>query len=175
MSPKDPNNPPPGTDGWVDRRKEPTRQPRPVDFTEPRRSQPDLSPPEHYPLERTAQASQRVNADPEEVDRGKPMAIFAHLSILFGLPVFLIPLIQRNNAFSLHHAKAAAVIYGLFMLAGFISLVTCGLGMPLAMLCYIPALIAIVRAARGDDAGTWGMGEVGENVFGSVEVKGSRD
>lgn len=104
-------------------------------------------------------------------DDGKPMAILAHLSVLFGLPIFVIPLIQRDNALALHHAKAAAVIYGMFLIAGAASMVTCGLALPLMLLCYVPAVIGIVQAANGEQAGKWGMGDFGEQIFSGLEVK----
>ena len=177
MSSNDRNNatPPPDADGWVapsDRRQP---KPRPVDFAEPRPPEVDLAPPQHYPLQRTQRDKQPPGTRARTAENGQAMAIFAHLSILFGLPVFLIPLLQRDNAFALHHAKAAATIYGLFLLTALGSLVTCGLAVPLALLCYVPAIVGIVKAAQGDEAGAWGLGDMGERIFSGVEVKADND
>jgi hypothetical protein len=151
------------------------RSPRRADFAEPRPPHIDLAPPENFPLQRTGRSEQPVGTRAETAENGQAMAIFAHLSILFGLPVFLVPLLQRNNAFALHHAKAAATIYGLFLLCALASLITCGLGVPLALLCYVPAVVAIVRAANLQEAGPWGLGDMGERIFSGLEVKPDND
>lgn len=171
------SNPPPDADGWVapSKRREPTREPRPADFAEPRAPEVDLAPPQHYPLQRTERGKQPEGTRAETAENGQAMAIFAHLSVLFGLPVFLIPLLQRDNAFALHHAKAAATIYGLFLLTALGSIVTCGLAVPLALLCYVPAIVAIVKASQGEQAGPWGLGDMGERIFSRVEVKPDND
>jgi hypothetical protein len=142
-----------------------------VDFAEPGPAEPRLSQPPNYPLQRTEQPARRARS----AENGQAMAIFAHLSILFGLPVFLIPMLQRDNAFALHHAKAAGAIYAVFFLCALFSFLTCGLAVPLAMLCYVPAIVGIVKAARGEDAGPWGLGTMGERIFSGVEVKEDRD
>jgi hypothetical protein len=176
MSSNDWNNPPtpPETDGWV----RPERNSRPVDFAEPRPAEPVLSEPGHYPLQRTRrsrESSQERDRFADSAKKGQTMAIFAHLSIVFGLPVFLIPMLQRNNAFALHHAKAAGTIFGIFFLCGLVAFLTCGLAVPLALLCYVPALVAITKAAKLEGAGTWGLGEMGERIFSGVEVKEEKD
>lgn len=170
-------NPPPDADGWVapSKRRADERSPRRVDFAEPRPPDVDLAPPEHYPLQKTERPGQPRGTRAETAENGQAMAIFAHLSILFGLPIFLIPLLQRDNAFSLHHAKAAGAIYGLFLLCALVSMITCGLGVPLALLCYVPAIVGIVRAANLQEAGPWGLGDIGERIFSRLEVKEKSD
>ena len=44
-------------------------------------------------------------ADSKEVEDGKIFAILSYVLNFVGLPFFLVPLIMRNNAFSLYHAK----------------------------------------------------------------------
>ncbi len=167
MSSDNPKGHPPGTDGWI----HPQRQPRPTDFAEPHVPELDLGEPQNYPLQRTQVRVDVQTPAEQEASRGKAMAVLAHLSILFGVPVFLAPLFLRNNALALHHAKAAAVIYVLFLLTGVLSFFTCALAFPLAMLCYVPALIGIARAAHGEKAGRWGLGDLGERIFSGIEVK----
>jgi hypothetical protein len=156
----------PGADGWVDG----ARRRSPVVDDEPHGPDIDLDGPEEQPLVHTSPwekwAEQR-DREPAEtpVQRGKAMAILSHMSVLFGIPVFLVPIIKRDNAFALHHAKAAMVIYLLFI-AGFVaSFLTCGLALPFALLLYVPAIVGVVHAARGDEAGPWALGHLGEKLL----------
>lgn len=107
----------------------------------------------------------------KDIDSGKAMAIFSHCSIVLGLPVFIIPMITRDNEFALHHAKAAAANFGALILFIAITFATCGLAFPLIFLCYIPALVGIVHAANGEEAGAWGLGGMGESLFSSLRLK----
>lgn len=110
-----------------------------------------------------------------EVDSGKPMAIVSYCSIMFGIPVFIAPLVMRDNEFSLHHGKAAGLIYLMgtaFVLAAFTN---CALFLPLAFVCYIPALIGIYRASAGVEAGTAALGPLSERFFQGIEVKRERE
>ncbi len=105
-----------------------------------------------------------------DIDSGKAMAILAHCSFVLGLPVFLVPLLQRDNAFSLHHAKAAGANYLIFLALFALAFATCGLSVPLIFLCYIPALVGIVDAANGNPASSWALGALGERIF-KAQVK----
>ena len=105
------------------------------------------------------------------VEEGRPMAVFSYFSVMFGIPVFLVPFALRDNEFALHHARAAGVAYiaCLTMLA--LSLTQCAVFLPLVFLCYIPALIGVYRASAGVEAGTSALGPAGERIFGRIEVK----
>jgi hypothetical protein len=105
-----------------------------------------------------------------DLSNGVVMAILAHMSVMFGLPFFLIPLWQRNDELSLHHARTAGAIYIYFYALLAISPFSCGLFFPLAMLGYVPALVAIYRAIQGRAAGKWGFGQIGEWLFGWVHT-----
>lgn len=158
-----------GADGWVD---EEQQQRPPQTAQEPRNAGPQM---EGVRQDSQGDLARRPQQQPSQTgsdsEDGKMLAILSHLSILFGIPIFLIPLIQRENAFALHHAKAAAVTYGMLMIAGMLSVVTCGLGVPLIFLCYVPAIIGIVKATNEELAGKWGMGDFGEQLLSSVQVK----
>jgi hypothetical protein len=167
-------NPPRGADGWVDSEPD-SRRRRSVDVAERHRVEPVLSEPDDHPLQRVDRRRTSEQTRAESSNSGQAMAILAHLSIIFGLPVFLIPMLQRNNALALHHAKAAGTIYGIFVLCGLVAFLTCGLAVPLAILCYVPALVGIVKAARGEHAGAWGLGTMGERIFSGVELKQDSD
>lgn len=167
VSSNDPNRPtrPDGADGW-------TRPTRPADRAERASSEHVLPEHDHQPLQAVEDGHADVLTDQEQqVARGKALAVLSHLSILFGVPVFLVPFFQRDDAFALHHAKAAAVTYALFLAAVLLSFATCAIGFPFAMLCYVPALVGLVKASHGEAAGRWGLGELGERVFSGVEVK----
>lgn len=107
----------------------------------------------------------------DTVEEGRPMAVLSYFSVMFGLPIFVLPMILRDNAFALHHAKAAGLIFvactSMFVLA----LVNCAFFLPFVFLCYIPALIGLYRAAAGGEAGTAALGPTAERIFHRIEVK----
>lgn len=104
-------------------------------------------------------------------EAGKPMALLSHSSVFLGLPLFIIPMMQRDNAFALQHAKAAAVNYIAFMVAVAFTVVTCGLGFPLILGVYIPMIIGVVNAVNGELAGSWAWGGTGERLFRGLQPK----
>lgn len=105
------------------------------------------------------------------VEEGRLMAIFSHFSVLFGIPVFLVTMYQRDNAFALHHAKAAGIIFLACTTMLILALFNCAVFLPLVFVCYIPALIGIFRAAAGVEAGVAALGTIGERVFQWIRVK----
>lgn len=128
----------------------------------------DLSEPDDQPPARTN--ANDAPADQTEEKAGFPsrattMAIMSHMSVLFGIPVFLVSLVRRKHALSLHHAKAAAVIWFFFYAFLGLSSLSSALFLPLAFLFYLPALAGIYRAVQGREAGKWGLGDLGERVF----------
>ena len=138
---------PTGTDGWLE-------GPPPVTTLPARRGDFELEPP----------AS-------EEADTGKAMAVLSHASIFFGVPLFLIPLCTRDNAFALHHGKAAAVNFGFMMVSIFFTVLSCGLLFPLIFFSYVPAIVGIIHASNGELAGPFGWGPAGERVLAGVKTK----
>src|SRR5688572_27117688 len=88
----------------------------------------------------------------------------SYSSILTGVPLFLVPFVQRNDAFALHHAKRAAAAYVVAIVLAFgyraVTLLTCGIGavlFPIAMLPYVPAIHGFVLVANGDQAEPLGV------------------
>ena len=86
------------------------------------------------------QPVQTVGLSPE-VEEGKAFAILSYALNFLGLPFFVIPLIMRNNVFSLYHAKQCLLLW----LAGVaVSVVA----VPLAAICIgvilIPAAIVFL-------------------------------
>ncbi len=108
-----------------------------------------------------------------DVEVGKAMAIVTYASVMVGLPLFLVPMVRRQNRFALHHARAAGAIY-LFGTALVVAAFTnCALFLPLAFACYIPALIGIYRAAAGARAGTAAFQPLGDRLFSWIKIKNS--
>lgn len=136
----------------------------------------DLSEPEDQPPART-DASTPTAPEPDRKagfpSRPKTMAILSYMSVLFGLPVFLVPLIQRKHPLSLHHAKAAGLISFVFYTLLGLSAFATGLFLPLTMLAYLPALVGIYRAVQGREAGKWGLGDLAERLFPYPKVRQS--
>lgn len=46
-----------------------------------------------------------------EVEAGKAFAVLSYALSLIGIPFFLVPLIMRNNEFSLYHAKQCLLLW----------------------------------------------------------------
>lgn len=157
---------PMGTDGWLDP-SESTNDSSQVDAELER-----LYGPPQQPLVKLEPAP--VPAAPPELDdvaQGKLMAVFGYASMLFGLPVFVIPMLTRDNAFALHHAKAAGLSYLGFFLASVLTLFTCGLTFPLMFVFYATSLVGAVQAANGQLAGPWALGEWAERIFAGIRLK----
>lgn len=170
-----------GTDGWIDEAR-PYAEPDPrldglhLDIDGPadqlparvRQDSPRAA--RRRVVERIS-ADERLADESETVQSGRFWAILSHFSVLFGIPIFLVPLFQRDNAFAVHHGRAAAVTFGAFVMLALSTFATCGLTAPLAMLAYVPAIVGIVRAANGEQAGALGFGDAGDRLLGSVRAK----
>ena len=65
---------------------------------------------------------------PKEIEEGRTFAILSYVLSLIGIPFFLVPLIMRNNEFSLYHSKQCLMLW----LAG---LVIAVIGAPLMAIC----------------------------------------
>jgi uncharacterized membrane protein len=78
----------------------------------------------------------------QEIDSGKTMAILSYIPIVFiGLIVAIVSISQKNNAFSLYHAKQALTLY-ICAIAGAL------ICMPLFLICIgVPLLIAVELGA----------------------------
>ena len=89
---------------------------------------------------------------PEDVEQGRLLAILGYVITL----VWIVPLVQRDNAFALYHAKQAMIIniVGLvfYIVIMGISVITCGFGSILifagAALIY-PWIMGIINASNG--------------------------
>ncbi|MFW6151392.1 MAG: DUF4870 domain-containing protein [Verrucomicrobiota bacterium] len=92
----------------------------------------------------------------KDVKEGKPFAILSYALSFIGIPFFLLPLIIRNNDFSLFHAKQCLMIWVVGMIGGAISgiLMLVCIGFVLAIVVGIFALvlniIGLVKAVNGE-------------------------
>jgi uncharacterized membrane protein len=94
---------------------------------------PTTTPPEATPPPQVSQ---------QDIDSGKTMAILSYIPIaLVGLIVSIIAVSQKNNAFSLYHAKQALTLY----ICAIGASICCA---PLLFVCIgFPMLIAVQVAA----------------------------
>lgn len=72
--------------------------------------------------------------DSGDVSQGKAFAILSYALTFIGLPFFLVPLIMRNNEYSLYHSKQCLILW-------IASIVLFAVSMPLVAVC-IGAILA---------------------------------
>lgn len=76
-------------------------------------------------------------ANAREMEEGKTFAILSYVLSFIGLPFFLVPLIMRNNEFSLYHAKQCLMLW------------ICGIAVSVASTILMVICIGIVLAIVG--------------------------
>lgn len=116
------------------------------------------------------------NHDPADVESGKMMAALCYLPVTpVNLVLSIICLVQKNNAFSLYHAKQsmALMIVMLIALAICIPLMCIAIG---AVLCPIVgvaslvfAILGIVNAAGGQYKPLPLVGGLADRLFGGIQ------
>jgi len=116
--------------------------------------------------------------DPAEIEAGKTLALLSWVGMFVGIPLFLLPFLQRDNAFALFHAKQAAVVFGaamvLFVALMAINVVTCGLGMILFPLLFAPLILAIdglLKAINGRVEAPMFLGDLATNLMSGLQVE----
>jgi len=99
---------------------------------------------------------------PEDVEQGKMWAL---LGYIIG-PLWIIPLVQRDNAFALYHAKQAMVYTIVTLVIVFpISMITCGLGSFLIFPLMYPWIMGIINSAGGKYEPLPWMGQYADRWF----------
>lgn len=113
----------------------------------------------------------------KEIEAGKTMALLSWLSGLVGLPLWIIPMVQRDNAFALYHAKHAAMTFilqiGLVVIYVVLATITCGmLGIlfPIIFLAWIPMIDGIIKATGGRTDPPLIVGGLTDMIFGGLTV-----
>ena len=115
----------------------------------------------------------------QEINDGKMMAYVSYASMFTGLPLFAIPMIQKDNAFSLQHAKyAGATWILLFVSAVVITIINiCAMGF-LSFLYLLPWLGAVILGIMGFLNANKGkldpppaVGGLAQKMFGSMQAQ----
>ncbi len=63
------------------------------------------------PAEPVAEPIAEQTVPEQEINEGKAFAILSYALSFISLPFFLVPLIMRNNAYALYHAKQSLMIW----------------------------------------------------------------
>ncbi len=91
----------------------------------------------------------------EDMEEGKTFAILSYALGIIGLPFFIVPLIQRNNAFSLFHAKQCLVLWIVAVAGSVISSVLIALCigailLPIVLIFFLVLdIIGLMNALKG--------------------------
>jgi len=92
----------------------------------------------------------------QEIDSGKTMALLSYIPIAFlGLIVAIISISQKNDAFSLYHAKQALTLY----ICWIVAVLCCAplfficIGIPLVMAVNVAALVLCVLGIINSSSG----------------------
>lgn len=123
---------------------------------------------------------------PPVTDNGKLWAAISYGSFFVGFPLGVIPLLQRDDAYALHHAKSATAVWlavfvmtiVLAALYTVLTVVTCGFGamffpmllvpVPWALLVGIHGIVLSLNGEWTEPLGVFGLGE---KLFASIHVK----
>ena len=92
----------------------------------------------------------------QEIDSGKTMAILSYIPIaLLGPIVSIISISQKNNAFSLYHAKQALTLYICCIVAVLccVPLFFILIGFPLVMAVIVAALVLCILGIMNSSSG----------------------
>jgi uncharacterized membrane protein len=126
------------------------------------------------PPEPAAPAAPPVS--PDDVASGKTMAILSYIPIaMVGLIVSIICISQKNNAFSLYHAKQALTLYICQLGASLICLPLCFvcIGAPLVVAIQVGALVlcilGIISANGGECKPLPLIGQFADKWFGKIQ------
>jgi uncharacterized membrane protein len=104
----------------------------------------------------------------EDVEQGKLLAILSYLVPI----VFIVPLIQKDNHFSLFHAKQVVLLVIGYIIATIIATITCGIGMILYLPLFVLNIMGLVYAIQGQYKPLPLVGKWAEDWFKGVK-KGS--
>jgi uncharacterized membrane protein len=104
-----------------------------------------------------AESTRVLNIPPEEIEAGKTMAFISYLSVIVGLPLFIIPLVvedMKKNKFTMYHTEQAIVLYIVSLIgwvAGTIGSIVCvgAVLYLLVLLAWIFGIIGIINSFGG--------------------------
>ena len=111
-----------------------------------------------------------------EIDSGKTMAILSYIPIaLVGLIVAIVSISQKNNAFSLFHAKQALTLYICWIVIALCCIPFCFIciGIPMLLAANLGGLvlcvIGIINASGGQCKPLPVVGKFADKWFGKVQ------
>lgn len=123
---------------------------------------PDETAEQKVPKVETPQGGPAVSA--KEVEEGKVFAILSYV-----IPVFvLVPLIQRNNEFSLYHAKQCLIIWLIAIVSSLVNVIPC-LGQIVWLVVWVALIVfgvmGLINAVKGRMKPLPLIGKWGEDWF----------
>jgi len=137
---------------------------------------PGQQPDEQQAQAETSAPAQEPSAPPpvsgsSETEEGRTFAILSYALNFIGLPFFLIPLIMRNNEFSLYHAKQNLMLW-LVGMAGIVvsrilMMVCIGIILMLVLMIFLLVLniIGLINAVKGEQKPLPVVGRWAEDWF----------
>jgi hypothetical protein len=117
---------------------------------------------------------------------GTTMAFISYISCFVGFPLWIIPMIQKDDAFALYHAKNAAVAWAwlpiglmLYLCSSFtIGVLTLGIAslccFPLVFIQWIPMIHGFILVANGKWEAPFLTFNVGPGLFSGLQVQGPK-
>lgn len=109
--------------------------------------------------------------DVKEIQEGKAFAVLSYALSLVGLPFFIVPLVMRNNAFALYHAKQCLMLWlggiATGVVAAALSVICIGLvlGPILGIALVVLAIMGLINAAKEEVKPLPIIGKWGEDWF----------
>ena len=101
-------------------------------------------PPEVPPA--AVEPSQMIDAN--EIADGKAFAILSYALSLVGIPFFLVPLIMRNNEYSLFHSKQCLIVWIALVATALVNVIPC-LGQIVWLVVAVFMLVVIIIGLIG--------------------------
>ncbi len=140
---------------------------------QPNIEQPSIETPPTAPAAGTTTAPEPPAMD--DIDDGKAFAILSYALSFIGIPFFLVPLIMRNNNFSLYHAKQCLILWLAGMIFGTIStlLMAVCIGailLPIvAIMLFVFTIMGLIKAMNGKAEPLPLIGKWGEDWFKGIQ------
>lgn len=107
----------------------------------------------------------------KEAEEGRTFAILSYALSFLGLPFFLVPLIMRNNDFSLYHAKQCLIIWlggiAVSILGSLLAVVCIGLLILPAggIFLLVINIMGLISAIKGEQKPVPVIGKYADNWF----------
>ena len=120
-------------------------------------------------------------------DDGRMWAVASYAGLLLLLPISIVPLVQRADAYALHHAKHATAVWVSAMVSGLVltlltiplTILTCGVGPLLLAPVYtllglwpiVSAIHGLILTINSDWSPPIGSFDLADRMFGSLSIE----